>query len=128
MNKVHYRMLPKAILPILLYCYVSIALFAQSPTGGTVAHGIAAITQSGSTTNINQSSNSAVINWQSFSIGSNSIVNFNQPGTASVTLNRVTGNAGSVIDGVLNSNGNVFLINTNGILMNSTAKISTGGF
>jgi filamentous hemagglutinin family protein len=93
-----------------------------------VVSGTAAIVQSANTTNINQSSNSAVINWQSFSIGSTSAVNFNQPGATSVTLNRVTGNAQSVIDGVLNANGNVFLINSNGILMDSTARISTGGF
>lgn len=112
----------------LLACCAPLALWAQSPNGGTVVSGTATIAQTGSTTNINQASSAAVINWQNFSIGSSSTVNFNQPGTTSVTLNRVTGNAQSVIDGVLNANGNVFLINANGILMDSTAKISTGGF
>ena len=120
--------LPKSILAVLLGCFASITLLAQSPSGGIVASGTATIAQSGSNTNINQSTNSAVINWQSFSIGSNSTVNFNQPSTTSVTLNRVSGNSESVIDGVLNANGNVFLINSNGILMDSTARISTGGF
>ena len=124
-----FRMLlPISRLVVLLGICVPPLLFAQSPTGGTVTSGTAAILQSGNTTNINQSTSSAVINWQSFSIGTNSTVNFNQPGTTSVTLNRVTGNASSVLDGVLNANGNVFLINANGILVDSTAKISTGGF
>jgi filamentous hemagglutinin family protein len=104
------------------------ALLAQSPTGGIVTSGAASIAQSGNNTNINQSTNAAVINWQSFSIGSNSAVNFNQPTATSVTLNRVTGNSESVIDGALNANGNVFLINSNGVLIDSSAKISTGGF
>jgi filamentous hemagglutinin family protein len=120
--------------PVVLLCLCAPAsLLAQIasttlPTGGSVASGTATITASTNTTNINQSSNSAVINWQSFSIGSSATVNFYQPGTTSVTLNRVTGNAGSVIDGVLSANGNVFLINPSGILVDKTASISTGGF
>jgi filamentous hemagglutinin family protein len=112
----------------LLGCCLSAASFAQLPTGASVASGSVNVTQNNTTMNVNQSSNSAVINWQSFSIGSTSTVNFNQPSSSAVTLNRVTGNASSVINGVLNSNGNVFLVNSNGILMSSTAKISTGGF
>ncbi len=127
-NKMIRGALPKFLQTFFIGCYMSLALFAQSPTGGTVASGTASIAQSGNNTNINQSTNSAVINWQSFSIGSNSSVNFYQPGATSVTLNRVTGNSESVIDGVLNANGNVFLVNSNGILMDSSARISTGGF
>lgn len=127
-NRILRGLLPVSMEAVLLACYAPVALLAQSPTGGTVNSGTATIAQSGNTTNINQSSSSAVINWQSFSIGSTSTVNFNQPNSTAVTLNRVTGNASSVISGVLNANGNVYLINANGILMNSTAKISTGGF
>ena len=39
-----------------------------APTGGVVTSGTAAIVQSGNTTNINQSTNKASINWQTFSI------------------------------------------------------------
>ncbi len=42
---------------------------ASGATGGTVVQGSAGISQTGSTTNINQSSNKAIINWQGFSIG-----------------------------------------------------------
>jgi filamentous hemagglutinin family protein len=127
-NKMFPRLLLVSVQVALLCWSLPFGLVAQSPSGGTVASGTATIAQSGNTTNINQSSSSAVINWQSFSIGSNSTVSFIQPSTTAVTLNRVTGNASSVISGVLKANGNVFLINANGILMNSTARISTGGF
>ena len=40
------------------------------PTGGKVVAGSAAITQAGNTMNINQSSQRAVINWNSFDVGS----------------------------------------------------------
>ena len=54
--------------------------------------GSASVTQSGAVTTINQSSNRAIIDWRSFSIGAQEAVNFNQPSPSSVALNRVTGN------------------------------------
>ena len=98
-----------------------------APTGGTVTSGTATISQDGLVTNINQATGKATINWNSFSIASNETVNFNQPNVNSITLNRVIGNERSVIDGALNANGQVWLLNSNGILFNSTAKINTAG-
>jgi filamentous hemagglutinin family protein len=97
------------------------------PTGGSVVAGSAGIQQSGTTTNINQSSNNAVINWQGFSIGSNETVNFNQPSASSATLNRVIGNETSVINGALNANGNVFIVNPSGVLFGKGAAVNVGG-
>lgn len=99
-----------------------------APQGGSVVSGSATITSSGDTTNINQSSDKAIINWQSFSIGKPETVNFHQPGSSSVTLNRVVGNEQSVIDGVLNANGKVFLVNSAGVLIGAGASINTAGF
>ncbi|MCT7535790.1 filamentous hemagglutinin N-terminal domain-containing protein [Aliarcobacter cryaerophilus] len=98
-----------------------------APTGGTVVSGNATISQNANTTNINQSSNKAVINWQDFSIKSNETVNFNQPNVNSITLNRVIGNEKSIIDGALNANGQVWLINSNGVLFGKNAKVNTAG-
>jgi large exoprotein involved in heme utilization and adhesion len=39
-----------------------------NPTGGNVVAGAANIAQSGNVTNIDQSTNRAIINWQGFSI------------------------------------------------------------
>ena len=97
------------------------------PTGGTVVAGSAAIQQSGTTTNINQSSNSAIINWQGFSIGARETVNFNQPSASSATLNRVIGNETSVIDGALNANGQVFIVNSAGVLFGKGSQVNVGG-
>ncbi|WP_419234100.1 GLUG motif-containing protein [Aliarcobacter cryaerophilus] len=98
-----------------------------APTGGTVVSGNATISQNANTTNINQSSNKAIINWQDFSIKSNETVNFNQPNVNSITLNRVIGNEKSIIDGALNANGQVWLINSNGVLFGKNAKVNTAG-
>src|SRR5574344_495581 len=98
-----------------------------APKGGTVVSGTATISQNGNTTNINQSSNKAIINWQDFSIKSNETVNFNQPNVNSITLNRVIGNEKSIIDGSLNANGQVWILNSNGTLFGKNAKVNTAG-
>lgn len=97
------------------------------PTGGSVVEGTAGISQSGTVTNVNQSSNKAIINWQGFSIGAKETVNFNQPGAASVTLNRVIGNETSIISGALNANGQVFIVNSAGVVFGHNAQVNVGG-
>ncbi|WP_026807867.1 beta strand repeat-containing protein [Aliarcobacter lanthieri] len=99
----------------------------SAPSGGTVVSGNATINQNGNTTNINQSSQKASINWQDFSISKNETVNFNQPNTNSITLNRVIGNEKSIIDGALNANGQVWILNSNGTLFGKNAKVNTSG-
>ena len=98
-----------------------------APSGGVVTAGQATINQSGNTTNINQSSQNAAINWQKFGIAPSETVNFVQPNVSSITLNRVVGNEQSVINGALNANGQVFILNSNGILFGNGAKINTAG-
>ncbi|WP_026803880.1 two-partner secretion domain-containing protein [Aliarcobacter lanthieri] len=98
-----------------------------APSGGTVVNGTATINQVGNTTNINQSTNKSIINWQSFNIANGETVNFNQPNSNSITLNRVVGSEKSIIDGALNANGQVWLINSNGILFGKNAKVNTSG-
>ena len=105
----------------------STTLLQASPTGGVVTSGSASISQSGSVTNINQSSQKASINWQKFSIAPSETVNFNQPSANAITLNRVVGNEKSIIEGALNANGQVWILNSNGVLFNSNAKINTAG-
>ncbi|MFG1374183.1 GLUG motif-containing protein, partial [Xanthobacter oligotrophicus] len=98
-----------------------------APQGGSVVSGTATISTSGTTTNVNQSTNKAIINWTAFSVAASETVNFNQPSAASVTLNRVIGNESSVIAGAINANGQVFLVNSNGILFTGTSQVNVGG-
>ncbi len=97
------------------------------PTGGTVSAGAATLSGDGSTLNVNQTTQHAAINWQSFSIGSNATVNFAQPNASAVTLNRVVGNEGSVIAGALNANGQVYVLNSSGVLFARGAQVNVGG-
>ena len=104
-----------------------IPLPTQLPTGGQVARGQAEITQSGSRMDITQSSTRAVLDWQTFSVGSQAQVNFAQPSASSVTLNRVLGLDPSAIHGQLRANGQVFLSNPNGVLFAPGAQVNVGG-
>jgi len=99
----------------------------SAPSGGVVSSGNANIIQDGNITNINQSSQKASINWQSFSISPQETVNFNQPNQHSITLNRVVGHEKSVIDGALNANGQVWILNSYGVLFGKNAKVNTSG-
>lgn len=105
----------------------SVTFLQAAPIGGVVTSGTASIVSSGSVTNITQTTQKAAINWQDFSIGTTETVNFNQPNISSVTLNRVVGNEKSVIDGALNANGQVFILNSNGVLFSKNASINTAG-
>ena len=123
---------PKLIALSVAACFsLSTAQSLANPTGGTVSSGSASIASSGNTLTITNSAN-AIINWQSFSIGVNEITRFLQSSGSSAVLNRVVGANGvipqSVIDGVLSSNGRVFLLNSSGILIGSSARIDVAGF
>lgn len=100
-----------------------------NPKGGKVVGGNAQITEPDSKTlHVHQSTDRAIINWQSFNIGKSETTQFFQPGTGSVTLNRVVGSQDpSRILGTLKANGTVMVVNPDGILFGPDAKIDVGG-
>jgi filamentous hemagglutinin family protein len=98
-----------------------------APFGGVVTSGAASISQAARVTRIDQSTQKAAINWKGFSISPSETVNFNQPNASAVTLNRVIGNERSVIEGALNANGQVFLVNSNGVLFTRGSRVNAAG-
>ncbi len=104
------------------------AIAAQAgPSGGQVTAGTGQITQSGATTTINQASQNLSLNWATFNIGSQETVNFVQPSSSAIAVNRILDPNGSQIFGHLNANGQVYLINPNGILFGAGAQVNVGG-
>ena len=78
---------------------------------------------------VNQSSDKAIINWHTFNIGVGEKTTFVQPNSNSIALNRVTGGMGpSQILGSLDANGQVFVVNRDGIIFGAGAVINTAGF
>ncbi|MBS7558387.1 filamentous hemagglutinin N-terminal domain-containing protein [Pseudomonas sp. RC4D1] len=97
------------------------------PQGNVTVSGSADYNVTGNNMVIQQHSDKLVTNWNEFSIGADKSVTFNQPGRESIALNRVTGLRGSNIQGMLNANGQVFLINPNGVLIGQGAQVNVGG-
>ncbi|MCO6179820.1 S-layer family protein [Ciceribacter sp. RN22] len=125
----HKARLAGALLASTALAVNPLAAFAGDvlPTGGTVAAGSVNASTSGTTMTVTQSSDQAIVNWNGFSIGQGYTVNFVQPDSSSAILNRVTGSTTSTIAGSLTANGQVYLINPNGIAITSTGSVKVGG-
>ncbi|HEV2702235.1 MAG TPA: filamentous hemagglutinin N-terminal domain-containing protein, partial [Steroidobacteraceae bacterium] len=95
--------------------------------GGFVTYGSASATQTGNRLTVNQSSGNAILNWASFNIGAGAVVQFVQPSSTAVALNKIYQSSPSSIFGTLNANGQVWLINPNGFVFGSSATVNVGG-
>jgi filamentous hemagglutinin family protein len=114
--------------PFALYFFGFASLFAN-PEGLVVADGSAQIVSGGAPDCLLiETGRSAVIDWDSFSIAPSETVQFFQPDATSAVLNRVVGSETSHLMGQLLSNGAVYLVNPNGIVIGSEAHIATAGF
>lgn len=110
------------------------ALSAQAPApntlpqGGAVIAGQASIaTTAPNRMQVTQSSDRAVIGWQSFSVGANAGVDIRQPGAGSISVQQVQGNDPSRIFGQLSSNGRVVVANPNGVWFGPDARVDAAG-
>nr|HRQ82252.1 filamentous hemagglutinin N-terminal domain-containing protein [Azospirillaceae bacterium] len=98
------------------------------PQDGVVAAGNAEIRHDGpGKLTVNQTSDRAVIDWRSFSIGAGEQAHFQQPSATSITLNRVTGGEVSEIMGRLSATGRLWLVNPNGIVFGRNAQVDVAG-
>jgi filamentous hemagglutinin family protein len=97
------------------------------PTGGQVVAGQASIGRSPTTTTISQSSQRAAVNWQSFDVGSQQTVQFNQPSSSAVTLNRVVGPNPSEIAGRIQANGQLVVVNQAGVVFSRGSQVNAAG-
>ncbi|MFC6299289.1 filamentous hemagglutinin N-terminal domain-containing protein [Pseudomonas sp. CCM 7893] len=99
------------------------------PNGATVVAGNASLHTSadGKHMNIDQQSGKLITNWNEFSVSGDERVSFHQPGQDSIALNRVIGTHGSDIQGRIDANGKVFLVNPNGVVFGKSAQVNVGG-
>jgi filamentous hemagglutinin family protein len=99
-----------------------------NPNLNSVTSGNVTVNQSGNTTTVNQTSQQAIIQWNSFNIAAQEKTQFIQPNSSSVALNRINPNQGaSQIYGRLTSNGQIILINGAGIFFGPSAQVNVGG-
>ncbi len=96
------------------------------PSGPRVVGGSASVSHVGNKQTVQQYTDRAIIDWNSFSIGAGAGVRFVQPRSTSVILNRVVGNDPSRLLGTMSANGRVFLVNPHGIFFGAGAQVDTG--
>ena len=97
------------------------------PDGGQVVGGVGSIVHTGATTTINQATQNMAIDWQSYNVNANERVQYLQPNASSISLNRILSQNGSTIAGRIDANGQVILVNPNGIFFTPTSIINVGG-
>ncbi len=84
------------------------------------------INPAGTQLDINQTTDRAVLNWSEFNVDAGNTVNFNQPGKGSLALNKIFQGDPSRIFGSVNANGQIYLINQNGILFGKGSQVNVG--
>jgi filamentous hemagglutinin len=92
-----------------------------------VTSGSATAVQAGNTLTVQQGSGKAILNWQSFNVSADGKVVFNQPTATSIALNRIFDVNPSTVFGSVSANGQIYLINPNGFVFGSTAKVNVSG-
>ena len=108
------------------------SLAQAAPTGGLVVSGAGHIVQSSAAggavnTTITQGGSMLNLNWSGFNVAPDETVTFNQPSASAVAVNRIFDTSGAQIYGHLNANGQVYLIDPNGILFGKGAQVNVGG-
>ncbi|MDN2705636.1 YDG domain-containing protein, partial [Janthinobacterium sp. SUN100] len=113
---------------ILFSALLAVAPVAMAgPTGGQVTAGNGSISQNGATTTVTQGSQNLSLHWQSFNTTSQETVNFVQPSASAIAVNRISDTNATQFFGRLNANGQVYLINPNGVLFGAGSQVNVGG-
>ncbi len=98
-----------------------------NPDLDQITHGSGSVSVDGDTYNFQQNSDKLVARFNSFDIAGHETTNILQPSAASAALFRILGQDPSQIFGTLNANGQLFLLNPNGIMFGPTAQVNVGG-
>jgi filamentous hemagglutinin family protein len=118
----------EGIVKMFRFCLVVVPSFLLAlPAGMEIVGGEASLSQSGSSLDVAVSQR-AVLNWDSFSIQNGEVVRFLQPNADAAVLNRVVGGTASLLDGLLQANGRVYLVNPQGVVIGPQGRIDTAAF
>ena len=99
-----------------------------APLGGHVVAGQALIQPThNQITQVHQQTHKTIINWDSFDIAPGELVQFIQPSASAIALNRVTNARPTHILGNLSANGQIFLLNPQGIVFGQHARVDVAG-
>lgn len=124
----HLLKVPGIPAALLLLAFTAVSPASADPVFSGLVAGDAETTQlSPGLTKVDQRTNFAIIEWQSFNLAQNERVDFVQPASTSVMLNRILGPGASMIDGVIDANGIIVLSNADGVMIGPNATIDVHG-
>lgn len=97
-----------------------------APQGGEIVAGHGEITKNNTKTDIIQNTDRMIIKWDKFDVHASEHVQFHQPTSSSIALNKIYDTKASQIDGRITANGHVMLINPNGIVFGGGSVVDVG--
>ncbi|MGA0187420.1 MAG: filamentous hemagglutinin N-terminal domain-containing protein, partial [Burkholderiaceae bacterium] len=100
---------------------------AVLPSGGQVVSGQASIEANNGSMTVRQSTNQAIVNWDTFNVGRDQSVQFIAPSAQSTTFNRILDANPSQIMGRIQANGQLIFSNPQGVVFGATAQVDVGG-
>jgi len=128
-NKLNNSLFAKAIASLMVFVFAVATVLALPSTAPTNMQTTAGVTVTGAGTTLSiVAPNKSVLTWQNFGSGTDTIaigdaLNYTLPSNNASVLNIVAGGSSSTINGTLSSNGNVYVLNPNGILIGGSARI-----
>ncbi|MDH5605246.1 MAG: filamentous hemagglutinin N-terminal domain-containing protein, partial [Cyclobacteriaceae bacterium] len=128
-NRVRYGLayLQAGVFTLLFSNMVWIPYVHAGPDGESYNHNEGNITRNGTTTTINQNVQNMAIDWKTYNVGSSERVQYVQPNSSSISLNRIADVNGSTIQGRIDANGQVILMNPHGVTFSSGSVLNVGG-
>jgi len=127
LGKISWQTLKQLAVLVGVLTLTSEAAFSNPVIQGSPSSGTS-ISSSGNTLTVNQGTNQAILNWQTFNIANGEKTQFVQPNSSSIALNRVNPNNGvSGIYGSLSANGRLVLINQAGIYFGPNSHVDVAG-
>jgi len=127
-KKLKEYMLKKLVIIAIIYCLAPCSSVSALPQGGQSVSGNVQFSQPNSQTlNVTTKASSSIAQYSSFNVNSGETVNFDLPNASSTILNRINDANPSSIFGNINSNGQVFLFNSSGIIFGKTSQVNTAG-
>lgn len=114
--------------PILVHADVAATELPQANVDW-VSQGAASRVETATDLLVKQVSDRVSLQWDSFNVGKDATVKFEQPNSSSIALNRVVGggDAASRINGKLSANGIIYIIDSNGVIFgkNSVVEVAS---
>ena len=128
-NTRNNSLLEKLFASMIVFVVTVTSVFAIPSITPTNLQTTAGVTVTGAGTTLSiVAPNKSVLTWQNFGSGTDTIaigdaLNYTLPSNNASVLNIVAGGASSTINGTISSNGNVYVLNPNGILIGGSARI-----